>query len=92
MGKKIKEKEQEQEVELKIQDPAEEQKKLEASLDVIPLCKEKSDVPFYEATEKERKNIFVIYKKSRLENNIIMGITVAVFAASMFVFTQFPSW
>ena len=92
MAKKVKDIKEEQNVELSMQDPAEEQKKLDKSLDLIPLCKEKSEVPFDEAAESERKNIFVTYKKTRTENNIIMVISVVLIIASLVIFVQAQNW
>ena len=82
------------EVEIKIENPEEEQKKLDKSLDLIPLCREKSDTPYHEEVENERKNIFKVYKKARTENNIIMVITVLVFIASMILMVtpETKSW
>lgn len=81
-------------VEVKIENPEEEQKKLEKSLDLIPLCREKSETPYNEQVENERKNIFKVYKKARTENNIIMVITVLVFIASMILMVtpETKSW
>ncbi len=76
-------------VELKIASPEEEQKKLDESLDLIPLCTEKSEEDFATVVEKERSNIFVTYKKARRENNIIMVITVLIFIASMVVMSLY---
>ncbi len=82
------------EVEIKIENPEEEQKKLDKSLDLIPLCREKSDTPYHEEVENERKNIFKVYKKARTENNVIMVITVLVFVASMILMVtpETKSW
>ncbi len=83
---------QEQNVEMSIQDPIEEQKKLDESLDLIPLCREKSEVPFDVAIENERKNIFTVYRKARTESNIVMVVTVVLLVASLVIFTQAPAW
>lgn len=72
--------------------PEQAQEKLDKSLDVIELCKEKSEVPFAEKVEQERHNIFAVYKKSRLINNIITAAVVVVFILAIVFFTQFPTW
>ena len=74
--------------EIKVETPEEAQEKLDKSLDLIPLCREKSEVPFNEEVEQERSNIFKVYKKTRTENNIIMVITVVVFVASFIMFVN----
>lgn len=79
-------------VEVKESTPEEEQKKLEKSLDLIPLCKEKPQEDFATAIEKERSNIFVVYKKARRNNNIIMVFTVLVFVGSMILITLKQLW
>lgn len=82
------------EVEIKVENPEEEQKKLEKSLDLIPLCREKSEKPYHEEVEEQRTNIFKVYKKARTENNIIMVVTVLIFAAAMILMVtpQTKSW
>ena len=88
-----KKKNQEQPVEeVKESSPEQEQQKLDASLDLIYLCKEPAQEDFAEAVEKERSNIFVTYKKARRNNNIIMAVVVAIFIASMIIMTQFKTW
>ena len=72
--------------------PEEEQKKLDQSLDLIYLCQEKSEVPFNEAVEEQRKNIFVTYKKANTKNNIIMVGVVIVMIVSLVLFVNFPGW
>ena len=72
--------------------PEEEQAKLEQSLDVIKLEKKENDVPFNEAIEAERSNIFVTYKKTRNINNIITAIVVVLFIGSIILFSTFPGW
>lgn len=87
MAKKVKEK-----AEVKVVAPEEDQKKLEQSLDLIELVKDKEEGSFDELVEKERKNIFQVYKKARTQNNIIMVITVAVMIGSLVLMTQVPNW
>ena len=81
-----------EELNVEVVSPEEDQKKLEASLDVIQLCREKSEVRFDEAVEKERHNIFTTYKKARTKNNIIMAITVIIMIVSFVLMVQFPTW
>ena len=70
--------------EAKTATPEEDNKKLEDSLGVINLKDvEENELPFNEAVEEKRKNIFVTYRKARSRNNIIMVAVVAVFIASM---------
>lgn len=85
-------KKKEKKAEVKIVTPEEDQKKLEESLDLVELVKEKEEGSFDENVEKERANIFAIYKKARVQNNIIMVITVVVMIASLIFMTQFPTW
>ena len=85
-------KNQKPQVVIKEATPEEEQAKLEQSLDVIKLGKKDSDVPFNQAIETERNNIFVTYKKTRTINNIITAIVVVIFIAAMILFVQFPGW
>ncbi len=84
--------EQSEAVELKVETPEEEKANLEKSLDTIQLCKEKYETNFDEDIEKERSNIFVVYKKARTRNNIIMIAVVAVFAVSMILMLNFKPW
>ncbi len=90
MSKKIKNQSHEEVV--KEATPEEEQARLEKSLDVIKLGKSENDIPFNEAVENERKNIFLTYKKTRTVNNIITFVIVAVIIAAMIVFVRFPDW
>ena len=87
-----KNKNQKPEVVIKEATPEEEQARLEKSLDVITLTKNESEVPFNEAVENERKNIFTTYRKTRTINNIIMFVVVAIVIASMILFTQVADW
>ena len=81
-------------VEVKILSPEEEQEKLNKSLDLIELCKEKSETPFDVAAENERAVIFKTYKKTRTRNNIIMSVVVVLFVVSMFLFMNpaYDNW
>ena len=69
-----------------------EQRELDESLGLINLCREERTVPFEEAVEKERKNIFVVYKKANRKNTIIMIGMGLVFMASIILFVNFPGW
>ena len=84
--------EQSEAVELKVETPEEAKQNLEKSLDTIEICREKIETNFEEDVEKERNNIFVVYKKARVRNNIIMVAVVAVFAAAMILMMNVPEW
>ena len=78
--------------EVKVISPEEDQKKLEQSLDLIDLVKDKEEGDFAENIEKERSNIFKTYKSARTKNNIIMVISVIAMVVSMVFLVKFPDW
>ena len=82
----------EEKVEVKVVSPEEDKKKLNESLDTIELKKTNDEKPFGEAIEEERGNIFKIYKKTRVKNNIIMVATVAIFAAATILIMRQELW
>ena len=79
------------EPEVKVVSPEEEKAQLDASLETYKLEKPEGEKSFDQLVEEKRANIFKVYKKTRLINNIIMFAIVAVFVVSIVLMTQF-SW
>ena len=56
--------------------------------DYLVLSKEEKEVPFNETIEKERVNIFKVYKTATRTNSVLMVIAVAAFIASFIMVSR----